>query len=108
MSTVSPDEMGELATWLIDLTLCKAIPDNCDRNLNDPNIKRLMSDKLKMACTNIEIGIDKVGYDFNLRWTVEQLCRSEGVTISWRPTEQDSFGWLAGKLITRKGCFHFV
>lgn len=103
--TVSQSEI--LVEWLEKLIAREDVPDDKSRNFNDGGIKRLMPDDLKMIILNIKEGINHVGHTSASRYELVKQCDAKGMYVRWGPTEQDSSGWLSGKLITKKGTFYF-
>lgn len=100
-------QIGNMVNWLLQLNARDDIPNDERRDFNDGGVKRLMPNDLKVIVVNIKEGIVNVGYDCVSRFELVQLCKHEGITVRWAPTEQDNFGWLGGKLITKKGTFSF-
>lgn len=83
------------------------IPKNPQRDLTDNLVQRLMDPEVKHVVQLASHCVEQVGYEFDTRFAVETLCKTYGIKITFKPTEQDSFGWLLAKLVTEKGCIHY-
>lgn len=100
-------QIETMAEWLEKLLARDDIPNDSRRNFNDGGIKRLMPDDLKTIILNIKEGIDNVGHKSETRYQLVRHCEAKGMYVRWSAVEQDSSGWLRGKLITYKGSFFF-
>lgn len=107
---LSPDtkqDVKDLATLVHELVNESDIPNNVRRDLTDSNVRRLMPDKIKEKVVRMEHLIGRLGFDFDTRYAVIEVCKAVGVNVNFVPTEQDSCGWLMAKFTTPKGSIHF-
>lgn len=111
MSRIDEEEIkavGDLVEALGLLAIRKDMPDNPRRDLNDPNILRLMSPELKELVTKVKMGVYAVGFEADSRSAVVALSKLDKVAVKWIPGEQDSCGWLSAKLVMNKGFVLFA
>lgn len=108
LSNIEDTHVVKLFSWLIELEAMDELPNNERRDLNDANIKRLMSEDVRHIVDNVKNAVYEVGFEAHLRYATVQRCKEEGFRVSWTPLEQDSFGWLSAKLVTKKGYIAFA
>lgn len=100
-------DIKELLAYVQELRDLDDVPNNSARVLTDPNIRRLMPFSMTDTVDRIKFLVDVLGYNFNTRLAVIEVCKAIGVTVNFVPTEQDCCGWVTAKFITPKGCFHY-
>lgn len=101
------DDVKELMAHVKELCDLEDVPDHSGRDLTDRNIRRLMPDTMKDTVDRVKHFVEVLGYDFNTRFAVIEICKAVGITVNFVPTEQDCCGWVTAKFITPKGCFHY-
>lgn len=100
-------DIKELVTCVHVLCDLDDVPNNPRRDLTDDHVRRLMPESMKGTVDRIKFFLEVLGYDFNTRLAVIEVCKAVGVNVNFVPTEQDCSGWVTAKFITPKGCFHY-
>lgn len=100
-------DLIELLTLTKKLCFMDCIPENRKRQLDDDKIKRLFSSEIWAIIERVSVLVDCYGTEFKYRHIICETAKGIGIDVSFKPFEQDSFGWVTAGFMTPKGYFFF-